>query len=87
MGWSDAQSVLFTLDESEAYLYRWHLKDDSPAKGAGVNGEDCGAFAGSYPLVNNGYPQGIPVITSSQVGVRAIDGKVSVKQTVVIQND
>lgn len=87
MGWSDAQSTLFTLDEKVAYLYRWHLKDDSPAKGAGVGGEDCGAFAGNYPLVNNGYPQGIPVITSSEVGVRAVDGKVSVKQTVVIQND
>lgn len=86
MGYTDALPLLFTLD-SETSQYRYRLKEDSPARGAGIDGEDCGVFAGSYPFVDNGYPQGIPVITSSAIGVRAVNGKVSVKQTVVIQND
>ena len=85
-GYTEAMSELFTLDSDTSHN-RYRLKDGSPAKGAGVDGTDCGVFAGNYPFVDKGYPLGIPVITKSEVGVRAVDGKVSVKQTVVIQND
>lgn len=85
MAYSNAEALVFTKTGDDMNIYR--LKDDSPAKGAGTNGEDCGPFAGGYPFVPYCYPLGMPVITNSQIGVRAVDGKVSVKQTVVIQND
>ena len=66
-------------------IYR--LADDSPAKGAGVGGEDCGPFAGAMPFIAYGRPYGIPYFTETQVGTRAVDGKVSVKQKVTTQNN
>ena len=36
---------------------QWQLKDDSPAKGAGLSGEDCGMFGGSTPYHLSGVPR------------------------------
>ena len=80
-----AEPTLFTMSGDDMNIYQ--LKDDSPAKGAGLAGEDCGPWTGNYPYVLYGRPYGIPYISASQVAGRAVDGKVSVKQTVVIQND
>lgn len=40
---------------------KYQLADDSPAIGAGVDGEDCGMFGGSEPYVISGIPS-IPSI-------------------------
>jgi hypothetical protein len=40
----------------------FHLKSNSPAKGAGLNGVDCGIYGGSMPFVDGGAP-GLPLIT------------------------
>ncbi len=41
---------------------QWQLTDDSPAIGAGINGEDCGMFGGNTPYKLSGIPSEIPVI-------------------------
>lgn len=38
------------------------LKDGSVAAGKAYMGEDCGAFAGSWPFIVNGRPKGLPYI-------------------------
>jgi hypothetical protein len=40
---------------------QWQLKNGSPAKGAGLDGIDCGMFGGSDPYVLSGVPD-IPAI-------------------------
>ncbi len=40
---------------------QWQLSENSPAKGAGVGGTDCGIFGGDNPYVLSGLP-GIPNI-------------------------
>lgn len=35
---------------------QWQLKEGSPAKGAGLNGEDCGIFGGNTPYHLSGIP-------------------------------
>ncbi|MCF8412299.1 MAG: hypothetical protein K9G44_02700 [Melioribacteraceae bacterium] len=40
---------------------KWQLKENSPAKGAGFSGEDCGIFGGNNPYVLSGLPA-IPAI-------------------------
>ncbi len=44
---------------------QWQLKDGSPAKGAGINGVDCGMFDGLYPYILSGIPN-IPAIFEYQ---------------------
>ena len=85
LGYTDAEPVVFTMAGEDMNIYR--LADDSPAKGAGVGGEDCGPFAGAMPFIVYGRPYGIPYFTETQVGTRAVDGKVSVKQKVTTQNN
>jgi hypothetical protein len=85
LGYAEAETAL-VVKTGEDILY-YQLKADSPARGAGTVGEDCGPFAGNYPMVIYGRPYGIPYFEESQVGSRAVDGKVSMKQKVVIQND
>lgn len=58
---------------------RWKLSQNSPAKNAGVNGEDCGAFGGSEPYIENGLPAG-PIITEVIAPAGAAAG-----QTITIQ--
>jgi len=40
---------------------KWQLAENSPAKNAGFNGEDCGAFDGNDPYILSGIPM-IPAI-------------------------
>lgn len=84
LGYEDAQKILFTLTGNDMDIYR--LADESPAKGAGNMGEDCGPFAGNYPYIVYGHPYGIPYFEESQVDSRAVNGKLNVKQRVVMQN-
>ena len=85
LGYAEAEPVVFAKTGEDMNIYR--LADDSPAKGAGVGGEDYGPFGGAMPFVVYGRPYGIPYWIESQVGTRAIDGKVNIKQKVMMQND
>ena len=85
LGYAEAEPVVFAKTGEDMNIYR--LADDSPAKGAGVGGEDCGPFGGAMPFIVYGRPYGIPYWIESQVGTRAIDGKVNIKQKVMMQND
>lgn len=44
----------------------YHLKEGSPALGAGLNGTDMGIYGGDFPFVDGGYPS-IPLIYSLEV--------------------
>ena len=57
-------------------LYR--LKEDSPAKGAGYGGNDCGPFAGLYPYVMSCRPKNIPYIYEAIVPNHPTDNKITV---------
>ena len=48
------------VDHAEETYYR--LKEGSVAANKANQGEDCGAFAGSWPFIINGRPQGLPYI-------------------------
>lgn len=43
---------------SESPDGKYILSDGSPAKGAGINGIDCGPFGDNYPYVLSGIPKG-----------------------------
>lgn len=46
---------------------QYKLKTGSPAIGYGFNGNDCGAFGGSYPYVLSGLPYMIPHIFEATI--------------------
>ncbi len=54
-------SSVFTDFENMSVDNDFTLKEDSPAKSAGQNGTDCGAFGGDQPYVLSGIP-GVPHI-------------------------
>jgi len=67
------------------YDARWKLREGSPAKGAGANGEDCGIFGGSSPYVLSGVPPlptiyyfDVPVSVPSTPNTLPIEIKVKV---------
>ena len=60
------------------YDERYRLKDDSPAKGAGYGGNDCGPFAGLYPYVMSCRPKNIPYIYDAIVPNHPTDNKITV---------
>lgn len=66
---------------------RWQLRADSPAKGAGANGEDCGAFGGSNHYVLAGVPRLIPHITKVEVPARPTNGKLTIKLKIENQDE
>lgn len=66
-------------------LYR--LKEDSPAKGAGYGGNDCGPFAGYYPYVMSCRPKNIPYIYDAIVPNHPTDNKITVTVKAKNQNE
>lgn len=66
---------------------RWQLSENSVAKGAGANGEDCGAFAGNTPYVLSGLPRFIPHITKVEVPSRPTNGKLNIKIKIENQDE
>lgn len=60
------------------YDERYRLKEDSPAKGAGYGGNDCGPFAGYYPYVMSCRPKNIPYIYDAIVPNHPTDNKITV---------
>ena len=49
------------------YNYDFRLAEDSPAKNAGTDGGDPGAYGTDFPFSKFGYPAGVPVIESFEV--------------------
>lgn len=76
---------VFTMTGIAEEQYR--LKEDSPAKGYGQNGCDCGAYDGLFPYVVSGYPRFMPYISEISVPDRPIDGKINVKLKIKVQNE
>lgn len=66
-------------------LYR--LKEDSPAKGAGYTGNDCGPFDGLYPYVMSCRPKNIPYIYEAIVPNHPTDNKITVTVKAKNQNE
>ena len=56
------ENNLFIGSDQSSTDGQYQLKENSPAKGAGENGVDMGAFGGPDPYVLSGVPQSIPVI-------------------------
>lgn len=82
---TNTEESVFALDGNNDQRYR--LKEDSPAKGAAINGGDCGPYDGLYPYVPSGYPLGMPRFESSSVPVRSQEGQLRVTQKVVLQGE
>jgi hypothetical protein len=77
-------TTLFTFSGSNELQYT--LSATSPAKGAGENGTDCGAFGGSEPYIIGGLPIG-PVITDLQVPSTARQNEtIQIKLKAKVQN-
>lgn len=76
---------VFTMQGTEEERYR--LKADSPAKGYGYNGCDCGAYDGMFPYVVSGHPHFLPYVENAVVSDRPIDGKINVKLKIKVQNE
>lgn len=66
---------------------KYQLKEDSPAKGYGANGIDCGAFGGLYPYVLCGRPQFVPYIYDAQIPNTPTDGKLNITLKIKSQNE
>lgn len=100
---SCSETAYVTLTESNVFLNsndvnlvfsggkpndRWlELCEDSPAKGAGIDGVDAGPLGGLTPYVFSGYPMGRPYFKAASVSPVAKDGKVSVKLNVKMQDE
>ena len=80
-----AESDIFAMEGTFDQLYQ--LKSDSPAKGYGKDGIDCGPFGGPNPYVLNGLPAGYPYYTKATVDSRAKDGKVNVSLKIKMQDE
>ena len=82
---STDESIVFALEGTDDQRYQ--LKADSPAKGYGTDGTDCGPFGGQTPYVISGLPAGYPYYTKAVIGTRAKDGKINVSLNIKMQND
>lgn len=76
---------VFTLTGTAEEMYR--LKDDSPAKGYGTNGYDCGAYSGQSPYVLSGHPRFIPYIYEAIIPNYPTDGKLNITLKIKSQNE
>ena len=79
---STKTDVVYTGDY-ESYT----LVEDSPAKGYGTDGKDCGIFGGLYPYVKGGLPQGHPYYTKAVISPRAENDKVNVSLKIKMQDE
>lgn len=63
------------------------LTDDSPAKGYGQDGTDCGIFGGLYPYVKGGLPYGHPYYENFVISSLPVDGKINVSLKIKMQDE
>ena len=83
LGSADVSSVFAKGINDAAY----RLKEDSPAKGAGFGGVDCGPYAGATPYVESGLPLYHPYIKKAVVAGKAGNGEVDVELNIKMQNE
>lgn len=81
---SASMSSVFAPGTSDA-AYR--LKEDSPAKGAGFGGADCGPYGGATPYVESGLPLYHPYIKKAVVAGKSVNGVVDVELNIKMQNE
>ena len=65
----------------------FRLKEDSPAKGAAADGDDCGPYGGVTPYVEGGKPLYHPFINDVRVTAKPVDGKVKLTLNAKMQNE
>ena len=65
----------------------YRLKEDSPAKGAGFGGVDCGPYGGTTPYVESGLPLYHPYIKKAIVAGKSVNGEVDVELNIKMQNE
>lgn len=83
LGSNDLTAVFDTNGIADCY---YRLCEGSPAKGAGVGGSDCGAYAGdSY--VPSGLPLFYPYFTGVEIPAVTTDGKLNIKLNIKAQNE
>lgn len=81
---STDRTTIFTTTEPDDRFFQ--LCEGSPAKGAGMNGVDCGPFAeDSYVL--SGLPLHYPYFTNVMVPGYTTDGKISIKLNIQTQDE
>lgn len=76
---------VFTMEGTADEQYR--LKEDSPAKGYGQSGYDCGAYDGPFPYVVSGHPRFMPYIYDAIIPNQPTDGKLNVTLKIRTQNE
>ncbi len=83
LGSADMSSVFAPGISDAAY----RLKEDSPAKGAGKDGADCGPYGGATPYVESGLPLYHPYIKKAVVAGKSVNGQVDVELNIKMQNE
>lgn len=83
LGSADMSSVFAPGISDAAY----RLKEDSPAKGAGFGGADCGPYGGATPYVESGLPLYHPYIKKAIVAGKSVNGVVDVELNIKMQNE
>ena len=83
LGSADMSSVFAPGTSDAAY----RLKEDSPAKGAGFGGADCGPYGGATPYVESGLPLYHPYIKKAVVAGKSVNGQVDVELNIKMQNE
>lgn len=83
LGTADMSSVFAKGINDAAY----RLKEDSPAKGAGFGGVDCGPYGGATPYVESGLPLYHPYIKKAVVAGKSVNGEVDVELNIKMQNE
>ena len=83
LGSADMSSVFAPGTSDAAY----RLKEDSPAKGAGKDGADCGPYGGATPYVESGLPLYHPYIKKAVVAGKSVNGQVDVELNIKMQNE
>lgn len=82
---SNDETEVFALEGLNDQLYQ--LKDNSPAKGKGTDGGDCGPYGGLTPYVPGGLPNGYPYYTKAIIPAKSKNGKVNVSLKIKMQNE
>lgn len=73
------------IDNAEETYYQ--LNENSVAKNKAYQGEDCGAFAGSWPFIIYGRPQGLPYIYDVKAPATPTDDQLTITFKVKANNE
>lgn len=83
---STDESLIFAMSGNNDERYS-ELKEDSPAKGYGRDGADCGPSGGLYPYVVSGLPAYHPYYTNAVFSKTSDGTGVSVSLKIKMQNE